>query len=137
MKLNNWKKVLLILFVISLSAIGFMIKLPPGFRQIDKELHAAFYFLAAAFINLLFANKNVIRHIAISVSLYCFGVAIEFAQEYSNKFFRKRIHGRFDIEDVQANLKGLVYFSIFWILLISILFVYNKFRFARVDESHD
>ena len=137
MKLNNGTKALLILLCLSLAVIGFLVKLPSNFRQIDKELHSVFYFIAAAFINLLFVNKNFIRHIVIFISLYLFGMAIEYAQEYSNKFFHKKIHGRYDIEDIQANLKGLVLFSIFWMLLIIILFVYQKFKFAKVDDSSD
>ena len=137
MKLNNWTKVLLVLLCIGLSVIGFLIKLPSSFRHIDKELHSVFYFLAAAFLNLLFAKKNIIRHIGIFGLLYFSGVAIERAQEYSNKFFHKKIHGRYDIEDVQANLKGLVAFSILWIFLVGILFVYNKFKLAKVSDSRD
>ena len=137
MKLNNGTKALLILLCLSLAVIGFLVKLPSNFRQIDKELHSVFYFLAAAFINLLFANKNFIRHIVIFISLYLFGIAIEYAQGYSNKFFHKKIQGRYDPEDIQANLHGLVLFSIFWMLLIIILFVYQKFKFAKVDDSSD
>ena len=137
MKPNNWTRVLLILFCVSLSVIGFLVKLPSNFRHIDKELHSVFYFLAAAFLNLLFLNKNIIRHIVIFISLYAFGAAIEYAQEYSNKFFHKKIHGRFDIEDIQANLKGLFLFSFLWILVVVILFVYQKFKFVKVDDSQD
>ena len=137
MKPNNWTKALLISLCIGLSAIGFLVKLPSNFRYIDKELHSVFYFLAAAFLNLLFANKNIVRHIVIFISLYAFGAAIEYAQEYSNKFFRKKIHGRYDIEDIQANLKGLVLFSVFWILVVVILFFYQKFKVAKVDDSKD
>jgi len=137
MKPNNWTRVLLILFCISLSVIGFLVKLPSNFRHIDKELHSVFYFLAAAFLNILFANKQIIRHIVIFISLFLFGVAIEYAQEYSNKFFHKRIHGRYDIEDIRANLSGLVLFSIFWILLVVILFAYDKFKFAKMGDSQD
>ena len=137
MKLNNWTKALLILLCIGLSAVGFLVKLPSSFRYIDKELHSVFYFLAAGFLNLLFANKNIVRHIVIFILLYIFGAAIEYAQEYSNKFFHKKIHGRYDIEDIQANLKGLVLFSVFWILAVVILFFYQKFKFAKVDDSQD
>ena len=137
MKLNNWIKVLLVLSCVGVSVVGFMIKLPSGFRHIDKELHAVFYFLAAAFFNVLFAKRNLIKHIAIFVLLYLFGVAIEYAQEYSNKYFRKRIHGRYDIEDVQANLKGLILFSIFWIVLVGILIVYDRMKPSRVVEHQD
>lgn len=135
MKMNKWMKIILVLLCISLSVIGFMVKLPSSFRHIDKELHSLFYFSAAAFINLFFANKNIIKHVVIFISLYLFGVAIEFAQEYSNRFFHRRIHGRYDIEDVEANLKGLVIFSIFWIILVAILFVYNKFKLAKADNA--
>jgi hypothetical protein len=58
-------------------------------------------------------------------------MTIEFAQAYSNKFFRKRIHGRFDPEDVQWNLKGLIAFSMVWILCVVVLSIYNKLREPR------
>lgn len=92
----------------------------------DKELHALFYFLAAAFINLLFANRKISIHILIFIALFLFGVAIEYAQAYSNTFFRVRIHGRFDIEDVVANTKGLLAFTILWIMVVFVMFVYRK-----------
>jgi hypothetical protein len=111
-----------------LSIVGFMIKLPSSFRHIDKELHALFYFSAAAFLNILFTNKNIINHFLIFLLLFLFGVIIEYAQEYSNALFHIKIHGRFDLEDVQANLKGLILFSLIWIFFTSILFVYNKFK---------
>jgi hypothetical protein len=111
-------------FVVAI--VGFMIKLPSGFRHIDKEMHAAFYFLAAAFLNVLFAGTKLIRHIIIFVALYLFGMAIEYFQAYSNRFFRKRIHGRFDPEDIQWNLKGLIAFSLIWLFCIAILLVYKK-----------
>ena len=96
------------------------------FRGMDKEMHAAFYFLAAAFLNILFAKRNLIIHAIIFVFLYLFGYAIELAQEYSNKFFRKRIHGRFDPEDVASNLQGLLYFSAIWIVFAVISFLLKK-----------
>ena len=135
MKLNNWTKISLVVLFISLSVIGYMVKLPSNFRHIDKELHSAFYFAAAAFLNLLFAKRNIIKHVVIFISLYLFGLAIEYAQEYSNKFFRRKIHGRYDIEDIQANLKGLVLFSICWILVVAILFVYNRFKLASNPQD--
>jgi hypothetical protein len=137
MKLNNWTKVSLILFFISLSVIGFLVKLPSSFRHVDKELHSLFYFSAAAFLNLIFANRNVIRHIVIFISLYFFGVAIERAQEYSNKFFHTRIHGRYDVEDVQANLKGLVLFSVVWFIIVVILFAYDKLKLVKVKDAQE
>ena len=96
------------------------------FRGMDKEMHAAFYFLAAAFLNILFAKRNLIIHAIIFVFLYLFGYAIELAQEYSNKFFRKRIHGRFDPEDVASNLQGLLYFSAIWIVFAAVSFLLKK-----------
>ncbi|QEC43789.1 hypothetical protein [Pseudobacter ginsenosidimutans] len=93
-----------------------MIKLPSVFRHHDKFLHAAFYFLAAAFLNILFTNRKLFRHILIFLILYLFSISIEYAQEYSNKFFRVKIHGRYDPEDVKYNLMGLVAFSAIWLL---------------------
>ncbi len=107
-------KTLLTILALILSVIGFMIKLPSVFHHYDKELHAAFYFLAAGFLNMLY-GKNLINHILIFFVLLGFGIAIEYAQAYSNILLHKRIHGRFDIEDVKANAKGLIAFSIIWI----------------------
>ncbi len=109
-----------------LALIGFMIKLPSGFRGMDKEMHAAFYFCAAAFLNFLFARKSLVRHALIFGALYVFGVAIEHAQAYSNQFYRKRIHGRFDPEDVQSNLKGLIAFSVIWFLYLLVTQLFSK-----------
>jgi hypothetical protein len=103
-----------------------MVKLPASFRHFDKELHAVFYFMAAAFLNISFANKKLLGHLLIFGGLYLFGLSIEYAQEYSNKVFHTRIHGRFDPEDVQYNLKGLIAFSILWLVYVALLFVYNK-----------
>lgn len=108
------------------SIIGFMIKLPSGFRHIDKELHALFYFVAAAFLNILFAKKSLVKHLVIFGILYTFGVCIEYVQAYSNKFFQKRIHGRYDPEDVAANLNGLLAFSVLWLVLIAASYVFGK-----------
>ncbi len=104
-----------------------MIKLPPIFRHIDKEMHLLFYFFAAAFLNILYSKRRISIHILIFILLSLFGAAIEIAQSYSNQFFRVKIHGRFDIEDVEANLKGLILFSFFWfIYFIFGFFVQNK-----------
>jgi hypothetical protein len=103
-----------------------MIKLPSAFRHFDKELHSAFYFFAAAFLNLLFAQKKITIHLLIFAVLYLFGVSIEYAQEYSNKLFHKRIHGRFDMEDIQSNVKGLIAFSVIWIIYIAPGLIYQK-----------
>ncbi|MDB5279165.1 MAG: hypothetical protein JWR61_4120 [Ferruginibacter sp.] len=124
--INNWIKILLVTAFLAASVIGFMVKLPSGFRHIDKELHAAFYFLAAAFLNVLFAGRKVTLHVLIFIFLFLFGIGVEYAQEYSNKLLHVKIHGRFDPEDVQSNLKGLIAFSIVWLVYIVLLFVYNK-----------
>jgi hypothetical protein len=50
------------------------------------------------------------------VILYLFSIGIEYAQAWSNKFFRVKIHGRYDPEDVKYNLMGLITFSALWVL---------------------
>ena len=118
---------LLIAFVcFAIAIVGFMLKLPSPLRHMDKELHAAFYFLAAAFLNVLFGGLKFVRHVIIFAGLYLFGMLIEYSQAYSNRFFRKRIHGRFDPEDIQWNLKGLIAFSVIWLFCVAVLFVYRK-----------
>lgn len=120
-KLTGYQKFLLAFFCFSIAIIGFMIKLPSVLRNYDKELHSMFYFGAALFLNVLFIK----RHLFIFIFLFLFGVAIEFSQQYSNKFFTKRIHGRFDIEDVYSNVKGLLLFSTIW-FFISFINYFNK-----------
>ena len=124
--LTTWQKVLVVFICFAIAVYGFMLKLPSGFRHIDKELHALFYFLAAALLNILFAGTKLIRHAVIFITLYLFGASIEYAQEYSNRFFRRRIHGRFDPEDLQWNLKGLIAFSMLWLLCTVVILVYRK-----------
>ena len=122
---KNSNLFLTFLFLI-LSIIGFMVKLPSVFRHYDKELHSLFYFLAAAFLNVLFAKKRFTKHILIFAFLYLLGMSIEYAQEYSNQFFRKRIHGRYDKEDVLSNLKGLIAFSVVWVIYVGVVFFIKK-----------
>jgi len=131
--LTAWQKALLVVICFAIAVYGFMIKLPSEFRHIDKELHALFYFLAAALLNILFAGTKILRHVIIFITLYLFGMAIEYSQEYSNKFFRKRIHGRFDPEDIQWNLKGLVAFSMLW-LLCTVIILISKRATVKQDE---
>ena len=126
LSLKKWTKIFLVTVCFALAILGFMIKLPSTFRHYDKELHSLFYFVAAAFLNLLFSNKNIAIHLLIFGILYLFGAAIEYAQAYSNKFFHVRIHGRYDPEDVRSNLKGLIAFSVLWIIGVAFIFVYNK-----------
>lgn len=109
-----------------LAVIGFLVKLPAVFRHMDKELHATFYFLAAALLNILFAGTKLVWHVLIFVALYLFGTAIEYAQDYSNRLFHNRIHGRFDPEDIQWNVKGLLLFSILWLVYTLVMLGYKK-----------
>ncbi len=124
--LSIWTKLFFAAFCFGIAIVGFMLKLPSMFRGMDKEMHALFYFLAAAFLNILFAKRNLIIHAIIFGFLYSFGYCIELAQEYSNKYFHKRIHGRFDPEDVASNLQGLIYFSAIWIVYAVISFLVKK-----------
>lgn len=135
MKLSNLSKLLLCAFMFTIAAVGFIIKLPSAFHHVDKPLHTLFYFLAAAFLNILFANRNIIVHAFFFGFLYLFGIAIEYAQEYSNKLMHRRIHGRFDPEDVTANLKGLVLFSGVWLTVVAVLFLYKSLAAKPKRES--
>jgi len=128
-------KFLLVFLCLVFSVAGFMVKLPSAFRHFDKELHTVFYFLAAAFLNLLFAGRNVVRHLLFFVMLYGFGMMIEYAQEYSNKFFHVRIHGRYDPEDLQANVKGLIAFSALWLTYVFLRFLFTAAPAEKVSES--
>jgi hypothetical protein len=69
---------------------------------------------------------QIIWQTLIFITLLLFGVLIEYAQEYSNKFFHVKMHGRYDPEDVVANLKGLIAFSVLWIIYVGFVFVYKK-----------
>ncbi len=124
--INNRTKFITTFVCFILSVVGFLVKLPSAFRHMDKELHSLFYFSAAALLNIFFANGNILKHILIFVILYLFGVSIEYAQEYSNQLLHMRIHGRYDPEDVKANLRGLVFFSIIWIIYFIARMVYKQ-----------
>jgi catechol 2,3-dioxygenase-like lactoylglutathione lyase family enzyme len=123
--LSTSNRIIIAVLFFAVAVFGFMLKLPSAFRGIDKELHAVFYFLAAAFLNVLFAKRNLVRHIIIFIALYVFGLAIEYSQAYSNRFFSKRIHGRFDPEDVEWNLDGLIAFSLLWIVSVGLIMIYK------------
>jgi hypothetical protein len=137
MKINLtvWQKVLIVFVCFTIAIAGFMLKLPTPFRKTDKELHATFYFLAAALLNTFFAGTSFIRHAVIFTSLYFFGMAIEFAQSYSNRFFLKRIHGRFDPEDVEWNLKGLIAFSVLWILVTIVILIVRRNGSTKLQQK--
>lgn len=100
-------KLIALLTLLTLSIIGFMIRLPNMFHHFDKELHTLFYASAFIVLGLLYPD----RWLGILIALLLFGIAIEYAQEYSNKIAirmtGKRIHGRFDSEDVRSNIVGL------------------------------
>ncbi len=96
-------KLLILAFCIFCSLYGFLIKIPVPLRGHDKLMHAGFYFCAAAFLNVLFQKKQVL----IFILLALFGVVIEYLQQVSNKIMHSHIHGRFDKEDIYANMKGL------------------------------
>lgn len=115
LRLSIAQKILITLFVLGCSVVGFMLKLPAMFRHHDQEMHAAFYFVAAAFFTLLLAGRNFWVHLFILAALAAFGVAIEYAQEYSNRLVRHPFHGRFDPEDVKYNIMGLLAFSGIWV----------------------
>jgi hypothetical protein len=114
--ISDKMKVLIVLACTAFAVVGFMLKLPPPFRRIDQELHALFFFMAAAFFNILFQNKKISTHLLIFGMLFLFSTLIEFAQDYSNAFFHRRIHGNFDPEDLKFNLLGLFGFSAIWML---------------------
>lgn len=107
-------KIIILIICFIFSLIGFMIKIPVFLRGNDKLLHTAFYFCAAAFFHILFRRGLII----ILVCLALFGVMIEYLQEYSNKVLHKRIHGRFDIEDIHANLKGLAIYAVVAVIFL-------------------
>lgn len=109
--LTNREKQLVLVTLGVISTLGFMLKLPRIFHGIDKEMHALFYFFAAFVLTALYPKK----HVFIALFLAFFGVCIEVAQHLSNRLFVKRIHGRFDIEDVIANCKGILFFSLIYL----------------------
>jgi len=124
LKFSRGFKIFITLFCFAVASVGFIMKLPSQFRQYDKELHAAFYFLAAAFLNLLFVGRKLGRHIIVFVFLFLFGAGMEWAQEFSKKKFNIA-HGRFDPEDLQFNTYGLIAFSVVWILYVIAFFLFK------------
>src|SRR4029079_430690 len=123
-----WQKILLALVAFAVAIIGFMVRLPSAFSHADKEMHMLFYFLAAAFLNILFAKRNLLVHAFIFGFLYAFGVGIEYAQQYSNTYLHKKIHGNFDPEDIRANLQGLIAFSALWLCYTAAIFLWKTIK---------
>jgi VanZ family protein len=107
-------KILIILTLSIISFVGFMLKLPRVFSHYDKELHFLFYFSAALTLNYLVDKRTIVKHLLIAYVLFMCGLFIEVAQEFSNHFFERRIHGNFDIEDIIYNFRGLLTFTIVW-----------------------
>ena len=101
--ISSRTKYLILFFCFACAVVGFLIKIPRPLRGNDKLLHTAFYFCAAAFLDVLFRRRLVL----ILIGLVLFGIGIEYLQELSNKLTHTRIHGRFDKEDIYANMKGL------------------------------
>ena len=101
------QKIIILIICFICAIIGFLIKIPRPLQGHDKLLHSGFYFLAAAFLHLLFRKGIVV----ILISLALFGVLIEYLQQLANKITHTHIHGRFDVEDIYANLKGLLLYS--------------------------
>jgi hypothetical protein len=108
-----------------------MLRLPAVFRGHDKEMHFLFYLLFALFLTLLFAQKKMLNHFLISVFLLLFGIGIEWIQEVSNKILNKKIHGRFDPEDVFFNALGLLCASGFWFTYL----IVNKILNSNKNEN--
>ena len=127
-RITFWQKILLALVAFAVAIIGFMVRLPSAFSHVDKEMHTLFYFLTAAFLNILFAKRNLLVHAFIFGFLYAFGVGIEYAQQYSNTYLHKKIHGNFDPEDIHANLQGLIAFSALWLFYAAVMFLWNTMK---------
>ncbi|CAN5450404.1 hypothetical protein BH10BAC2_BH10BAC2_33710 [soil metagenome] len=140
-RITFWQKILLAIAAFAVAIAGFMMKLPAFFSHSDKIMHSLFYFMAAVFLNILFANRNLLIHAFIFGFLYAFGVIIEYAQEYSNTFLHKKIHGNADPEDMYANLQGLMAFSALWLCYAVIISLWKaitkKDAAAPVKPSHE
>ena len=112
--------------IVVLIIIGFIVKLPAVFHHYDKELHAAFYFMAVIYFGLQFPKKWLL----IVFCLLIFGIGIEMAQAFSNRIsirlIGKPIHGRFDIEDIRYNFKGLFWGTLVLLLLLKIKSLFDK-----------
>lgn len=121
-------KIIISILVIFLATIRFLIKIPVPLRGHDKLLLTSFYIGAAAFFHLLFRKRLFI----ILILLAIFGVIIEYMQQLANKFTRSHIHGRFDIEDVYANCKGLAYYLVF-VLILTV--IHKTYLFIQSNPS--
>ena len=127
--MNTAVKIVIVILCLIFSLIGFLIKIPVPLRGHDKLMHAAFYFFAAVFFNFLFKKRQVL----IFIILAAFGVLIEFLQQLANKITHSHIHGRFDKEDIYANMKGLCLYA-----AIALLYFLAKilFRNQPAGDTH-
>lgn len=116
----------LIIILISISIIGFMVKLPAVFRHHDRELHFLFYLLTALFLYLNFGKSRLINYVIIFILLLIFGIGIEAMQELSNQIVNKKIHGNFDPLDVLFNVFGLFVATLFWAVSYIVKMIINK-----------
>jgi hypothetical protein len=73
----------------------------------------------------------MLNHFLIFFFLLLFGIGIEWMQEVSNKILNKKIHGRFDPEDVFFNSVGLLCASVFWFTYL----IVNKILNSNKNEN--
>jgi putative exporter of polyketide antibiotics len=117
-------KIIIVIICFILALIGFLIKIPVPLRGNDKLLHTVFYFGAAAFLHILFGRGLIF----ILIGLALFGVMIEYLQPLCNKFFHTKVHGRFDKEDIYANLKGLAIYTAIAVVFLTMRYLMHKNR---------
>jgi hypothetical protein len=126
MKLKNKNLYYLILSLVVL--VGFMIKLPRPLHKFDKELHLAFYFFSMLFLWWTWGKWSFNKILLCGMALSAFGFFIEAFQQYSNRFFKKRIHGNFDWEDILANTTGIFLFLFCWLIVKAIRYFFGLVR---------
>jgi putative exporter of polyketide antibiotics len=115
-------KIIIVIICFLFALIGFLIKIPVPLRGNDKLLHTVFYVGAAAFLHILFGRGLIF----ILIGLALFGVLIEYLQPLCNKLFHTKVHGRFDKEDIYANLKGLAIYTAIAVVFLSTRYVLRK-----------
>ncbi len=126
----------LIMTLLTLSFIGFIIKLPSVLRHLDSEVHFLFYLLTAIFFYIIFGKNRISNHIVIFILLLIFVIGIEVMQELSNHILLKKIHGNFDPKDVFYNSMGLIVATLFWevSLLVKII---NNLNYLNILENEN
>ncbi|MEO5943374.1 MAG: hypothetical protein ABIP30_10660 [Ferruginibacter sp.] len=130
-KNNTIIKLVVIIFLLICSIIGFLIKIPRPLQGHDKFLHFTFFIGACLFLNLLIKNRLII----ITILLFIFGYAMEYGQQLTNKYFHVKWHGRFDMEDVKMNGYGVLAGFVIVLLVrgISLLFKFSDQQVERND----